>query len=42
MEASNLSDLEIKVMAIRMLKELSENYNSMKKDTGIIKMSTQK
>ena len=38
-EASNLSDIEFKVMVLRMLKELSENckevngnYISMKKD----------
>ena len=38
-KASNLSDIEFKVMVIRMLKELSENYKklsgtyiSMKKD----------
>ena len=36
MEASNLSDIEFKVMIIRMLKELSENYNSMKKDIETI------
>ena len=38
MEASNLSDMEFKVMVIRMLKELSENYKelygSYKKLTG--------
>ena len=32
-EASNLSDIEFKVMVIRILKVLSENYISMKKDT---------
>ena len=31
-EASNVSDIEFKVMGIRMLKELSENYISMKKN----------
>ena len=31
MEASKLPDIEVKTMVIRMLKELSENYNSMKK-----------
>ena len=31
-EASNVSDIEFKVMVIRMLKELSENYISMKKN----------
>ena len=28
-EASNLSDIEFKVMVIRMLKELSENYKEL-------------
>ena len=28
-EASNLSDMEFKVMVIRMLKELSENYKEL-------------
>ena len=28
-EASNLSDIEFKVMVIRMLKELSENYEKL-------------
>ena len=37
MEASNLSDIEFKVEVIRMLKELSENYNSMKKDIETMK-----
>ena len=37
MEASNLSDIEFKVMIIRMLKELSEFYNSMKKDIETMK-----
>ena len=32
MEVSKLSDIEFKVMVIRMLKELSENNNSMKKE----------
>ena len=35
-EASNLSDIQFKKMVIRMLKELSENYNSMKKDIETI------
>ena len=26
-ETSNLSDIELKIMVIRMLKEFSENYN---------------
>ena len=32
METSNLSDAEFKMLAIRMLKELSENLTSIKKD----------
>ena len=32
MEASNLLDINFKIVVIRMLKELSWNYNSMKKD----------
>ena len=39
MEVSNLSDTELKIMVIKMLKEftdnykeLSENYNSMKRE----------
>ena len=32
MEANNLSDTEFKVMVIRILKELSDKYNNMKKD----------
>ena len=31
MEISNLSDVEFKTLVIRMLKELSENLNSIKK-----------
>ena len=31
-EASNLSDIEFKIMVKRMFMELSENYISMKKD----------
>ena len=31
MEISNLSDAEIKTLVIRMLKELSEDLNSMEK-----------
>ena len=31
MEVSNLSDAEFKTLVIRMLKELSEDLNSMKK-----------
>ena len=32
MEISNLSDVEFKTLVIRMLNELSENFNSIKKD----------
>ena len=32
MEISNLSDAEFKTLFIRMLKELSEDLNSIKKD----------
>ena len=32
-----ISDIELKKIVIRMLKELSENYNSMKKDIEIMK-----
>ena len=31
MEISNLSDAEFKTLVIRMLKELSEDFNSIKK-----------
>ena len=31
MEAINLPDTEFKIMVLGMLKELSENYNGMKK-----------
>ena len=31
-EAGKLSDIEFKIMVIRILKELSGNYNSMKKN----------
>ena len=31
MEINNLSDAEFKILVIRMLKELSENLNSIKK-----------
>ena len=36
MEARKLPDTEFKTMVIRMLKELSENFNSIKKDIDII------
>ena len=32
MQTSNLLGAEFKTLVIRMLKELSENFNSMKKD----------
>ena len=35
-EASKLSDIEFKIMVIRMLKKLSDNYISMEKDIGIM------
>ena len=31
-KTSNLSDVELKTLFIRMLKELSEDFNSIKKD----------
>ena len=34
MEISNLSDVEFKILIIRMLKELIGYYNSIKKDPG--------
>ena len=37
MEASKLLDIEFKTKVMRMLKELSENFNSMKKDIETIK-----
>lgn len=37
MEASNVTDIELENMVIKILKELSENYNSMKKDNEPIK-----
>lgn len=37
MEARNLSDREFKVLVIRMLKELRENNNSMKKNLETMK-----
>ena len=36
MEASHLPDTEFKIMVIKMLKELSRNFNSMKRDTESI------
>ena len=32
MEINNLSDAEFKTLVIRMLKELNEDFNSIKKD----------
>ena len=37
MEASNLPHIEFKTMIIRMLKELSKNFNSIEKDIYTIK-----
>ena len=37
MEASNLPDTEFKNILIRLLKEFSENFNSMKKDIETLK-----
>ena len=39
MEISNLSDAEFKTLIIRMLKELSEDLNSIKKTQSEIKVS---
>ena len=33
MEINNLSDVELKTLDIRMLKELSEDFGSIKKDS---------
>ena len=38
MEISNLSDAEFKTLAIRMLKELSEDLNSIKKIQSLIEI----
>ena len=38
MEASKIQDIEFKTMVLRMLKECSEKFNSMKKDTETLKM----
>ena len=37
METRNSSHTDFKVIVIRMLKKLSENYNSMKKDIKTMK-----
>ena len=37
MEASKIPDTEFKTRVIKVLKELSENFNSIKKDMEIIK-----
>ena len=49
MEVSKLSDIEFKIMVIKMLeeltdnyKELSENYNSMKKEIETINKNQEK
>ena len=42
MEASKLPDTEFKTMVTRMLKELSEIFNGMKKDIKTIKKNSQK
>ena len=39
MEASKLPDTEFKTTVIRMFKELSENFQKMKKDMEAIKMN---
>ena len=39
METSNLSDAEFKTLAIRMLKELTTYFNSMKKTPAEIKLT---
>ena len=39
MEESNLSDAELKTLVIRMLKELSEDLNSIKKTQSEVKDS---
>ena len=40
MEKSNLSDAEFKTLVIRMLKELNEDLNSVKKKTSSQKQRT--
>ena len=42
METSDLSDIEFKVMFLRLLKELSENYNSIKKTIETMKKNSRK
>ena len=37
METSNLLDAEFKTLVIRMLNELSENFNGIKKDMKTVK-----
>ena len=37
MEASKIPDTEFKTIVIKVLKELSENFNSIKKEMEIIK-----
>ena len=42
METSNLLDAEFKTLVIRMLNELSENFNSIKKGQSEIKNTLMK
>ena len=42
METSNLLDTEFKTLVIRMLNELSESFNSIRKDMEIILKNSQK
>ena len=42
MEMNNLSDVEFKPLVIRIFKELSENFNSIKKDMKTIETPSQK
>ena len=42
MGESKLPDTEFKAMVIRILKELGENFNRIKKDMETIKRTTQK
>ena len=42
MEAGNLSNAEFKTLVIRMLSELNENFNSMKKVWKPYKRTSQK
>ena len=42
MEANNLSDIEFKVMVIRVLRELTENYNHTKRHRDHEKRTSRK